>query len=181
MKKHGRLSLTQTANGATKTYFDHKPTICILPTNEKRGSFLLSRLSVWQSCSADLSTDFCMFGICNPWQLRYDVNNNDPHHKRGMHIMGTKSKKMWKKIFDLLPSRQKLGFFCVLMILGVSAVLSQFTPLAKEAARRANIAFDIEKCQVAIRLCSRRAAATCREDSGSALPWHAFSCASRKS
>lgn len=44
--------------------------------------------------------------------------------------MSTKSKKMWKKIFDLLPSRQKLGFFCVLIILGVSAVLSQFTPLA---------------------------------------------------
>lgn len=44
--------------------------------------------------------------------------------------MSTKSEKMWKKIFDLLPSRQKLGFFCVLMILGVSAVLSQFTPLA---------------------------------------------------
>lgn len=44
--------------------------------------------------------------------------------------MSTKSEKMWKKIFDLLPSRQKLGFFCVLIILGVSAVLSQFTPLA---------------------------------------------------
>ena len=44
--------------------------------------------------------------------------------------MSRKSEKMWRKIFDLLPSRQKLGFFFILLILGVSAVLSQFTPLA---------------------------------------------------
>lgn len=44
--------------------------------------------------------------------------------------MVRKSKEMWKKIFDLLPAKQKLGFFCILVILGVSAVLSQFTPLA---------------------------------------------------
>lgn len=42
--------------------------------------------------------------------------------------MVRKSKEMWKKIFDLLPAKQKLGFFCILVILGVSAVLSQFTP-----------------------------------------------------
>lgn len=39
-------------------------------------------------------------------------------------------KKMWKKIFDLLPARQKAGFFVILVILGVSAFLSQLTPLA---------------------------------------------------
>ncbi len=44
--------------------------------------------------------------------------------------MSRTPEKMWKKIFNLLPSRQKLGFFCILIILGVSAVLSQFTPLA---------------------------------------------------
>lgn len=38
--------------------------------------------------------------------------------------------RIWKKIFQLLPKRQKLGFFVVLVILGVSAVLSQITPLA---------------------------------------------------
>ncbi len=35
-----------------------------------------------------------------------------------------------KKIFSLLPRRQKAGFFVVLIILGLSAVLSQVTPLA---------------------------------------------------
>lgn len=39
-------------------------------------------------------------------------------------------KKIWRKIFDLLPQRQKTGFFLILVILGVSAVLSQLTPLA---------------------------------------------------
>ncbi len=39
-------------------------------------------------------------------------------------------KKLWRKIFDLLPQRQKLSFFLILVILAVSAVLSQLTPLA---------------------------------------------------
>ena len=38
--------------------------------------------------------------------------------------------KIWRKIFALLPKKQKLGFFLILAILGVSAVLSQLTPLA---------------------------------------------------
>lgn len=42
----------------------------------------------------------------------------------------TKSRKVWKKIFALLPQKQKLEFFLVLAILAVSAVLSQLTPLA---------------------------------------------------
>lgn len=40
------------------------------------------------------------------------------------------SRKVWKKIFALLPQKQKLEFFIVLAILGISAVLSQLTPLA---------------------------------------------------
>ena len=39
-------------------------------------------------------------------------------------------RKIWKSIFGLLPRRQKSGFFLILLILGVSAVLSQLTPLA---------------------------------------------------
>ena len=39
------------------------------------------------------------------------------------------SRKVWKKIFALLPQKQKLEFFLVLAILAVSAVLSQLTPL----------------------------------------------------
>ena len=39
-------------------------------------------------------------------------------------------KGIWKKIFGLLPQRQKFGFFLILAILGVSAILSQLTPLA---------------------------------------------------
>lgn len=42
----------------------------------------------------------------------------------------TQSRKVWKKIFALLPQKQKLEFFLVLAILAVSAVLSQLTPLA---------------------------------------------------
>lgn len=38
--------------------------------------------------------------------------------------------KIWKSIFALLPRKQKSGFFLILLILGVSAVLSQLTPLA---------------------------------------------------
>ena len=38
--------------------------------------------------------------------------------------------KIWRKIFDLLPLKQKLGFFIILVILAISAVLSQLTPLA---------------------------------------------------
>lgn len=41
-----------------------------------------------------------------------------------------KTKKIWKKIFCLLPKKQKFGFFLVLLILAVSAGLSQVTPLA---------------------------------------------------
>lgn len=40
------------------------------------------------------------------------------------------SRQLWKKIFVLLPQRQKLGFFIILLILAVSAALSQITPLA---------------------------------------------------
>ncbi len=40
------------------------------------------------------------------------------------------AKKIWKNIFDLLPSRQKLRFLWILVILVISAVLSQLTPLA---------------------------------------------------
>lgn len=39
-------------------------------------------------------------------------------------------KGIWKRIFSLLPKKQKSGFFLVLIILGISAALSQFTPLA---------------------------------------------------
>ena len=39
-------------------------------------------------------------------------------------------RKIWKNIFALLPRKQKSGFFLILLILGVSAVLSQLTPLA---------------------------------------------------
>lgn len=39
-------------------------------------------------------------------------------------------KQLWHRIFDLLPRKQKAGFFVVLVILGVSAGLSQLTPLA---------------------------------------------------
>lgn len=39
-------------------------------------------------------------------------------------------KRIWKRIFGLLPRKQKSGFFLILVILGVSAALSQFTPLA---------------------------------------------------
>ena len=42
----------------------------------------------------------------------------------------SESRQLWKKIFALLPQRQKLGFFVVLLILAVSAGLSQVTPLA---------------------------------------------------
>lgn len=42
----------------------------------------------------------------------------------------TSLKLIWKKIFGLLPSRQKAVFLLVLIILAASAVLSQLTPLA---------------------------------------------------
>lgn len=44
--------------------------------------------------------------------------------------MQRNTKAVWKKIFDLLPAKQKMGFFAILLILGISAILSQFTPLA---------------------------------------------------
>lgn len=40
------------------------------------------------------------------------------------------AKQIWKGIFELLPPRQKLGFLFILIILMISAVLSQLTPLA---------------------------------------------------
>ena len=43
---------------------------------------------------------------------------------------GKAGEPSWKKLFELLPERQKAGFFFILIILGVSAVLSQLTPLA---------------------------------------------------
>lgn len=39
-------------------------------------------------------------------------------------------RKIRKSIFALLPRKQKSGFFLILLILAVSAVLSQLTPLA---------------------------------------------------
>lgn len=42
----------------------------------------------------------------------------------------TKRRGMWKAIIHLLPRRQKFAFTAVFAILGVSAVLSQLTPLA---------------------------------------------------
>ena len=51
--------------------------------------------------------------------------------QKGYGIMHKKVKnKIWRKIFDLLPLKQKLGFFIILVILAISAVLSQLTPLA---------------------------------------------------
>ena len=41
-----------------------------------------------------------------------------------------KIKKIWRKIYELLPARQKLGFLIIFLILAVSAVLNQLTPLA---------------------------------------------------
>ncbi len=39
-------------------------------------------------------------------------------------------RKIWKKIIGLLPAKQRLRFLWILVILAVSAVLSQLTPLA---------------------------------------------------
>ena len=44
--------------------------------------------------------------------------------------MGKHNRRLAKKIYALLPKRQKSGFVLILLILGVSAVLSQLTPLA---------------------------------------------------
>lgn len=44
-------------------------------------------------------------------------------------------RKIWKSIFALLPRKQKSGFFLILLILAVSA------------ARKANIAADIEQLE----------------------------------
>ena len=38
--------------------------------------------------------------------------------------------RIGKKLFQLLPRKQKTGFVLILLILAVSAVLSQITPLA---------------------------------------------------
>lgn len=48
---------------------------------------------------------------------------------RGMNT-NKNPRRVWKKIFALLPQKQKMEFFLVLAILGLSAVLSQLTPLA---------------------------------------------------
>ena len=40
------------------------------------------------------------------------------------------TRKIWGRLLALLPRKQKLEFFIVLAILGISAVLSQMTPLA---------------------------------------------------
>lgn len=39
-------------------------------------------------------------------------------------------KRLWKEMAALLPPKQRRRFWLVLLILGVSAVLSQITPLA---------------------------------------------------
>lgn len=44
--------------------------------------------------------------------------------------MDNRKRRIWKNLFALLPQRQKVGFLMVLVILGLSAVLSQVTPLA---------------------------------------------------
>lgn len=44
--------------------------------------------------------------------------------------MDNRKRRIWKNLFALLPQRQKVGFLIVLVILGLSAVLSQVTPLA---------------------------------------------------
>lgn len=44
--------------------------------------------------------------------------------------MDDRKSRIWKTLFALLPQRQKVGFLMVLVILGLSAVLSQVTPLA---------------------------------------------------
>lgn len=44
--------------------------------------------------------------------------------------MDDRKSRIWKNLFALLPQRQKVGFLMVLVILGLSAVLSQVTPLA---------------------------------------------------
>ena len=40
------------------------------------------------------------------------------------------AKKIWKEIYGLPPRKQKIGFFFIFVILIVSAVLNQLTPLA---------------------------------------------------
>lgn len=45
-------------------------------------------------------------------------------------MTGQTRKKIWKDIFGLLSAKQKRGFLWILVILAVSAVLSQLTPLA---------------------------------------------------
>ena len=40
------------------------------------------------------------------------------------------SRKLFRQIFALLHKKQKIGFAVILLILGLSAVLTQFTPLA---------------------------------------------------
>lgn len=41
-----------------------------------------------------------------------------------------KATAIWKKLFEILPKKQKAGFFLILLILVVSAGLNQVTPLA---------------------------------------------------
>ena len=41
-----------------------------------------------------------------------------------------KATAIWKKLFEILPKKQKAGFFLILLILVISAGLNQVTPLA---------------------------------------------------
>ena len=41
-----------------------------------------------------------------------------------------KATAIWKKLFEILPKKQKIGFFLILLILVISAGLNQVTPLA---------------------------------------------------
>ena len=58
------------------------------------------------------------------------ASNGPPPHRRDRVRHGQAQPPASKKIYALLPKRQKSGFVLILLILGVSAVLSQLTPLA---------------------------------------------------
>lgn len=58
------------------------------------------------------------------------ASNGPPPHRRDRVRHGQAQPPASEKIYALLPKRQKSGFVLILLILGVSAVLSQLTPLA---------------------------------------------------
>ena len=58
------------------------------------------------------------------------ASNRPPPHRRDRVRHGQAQPPASEKIYALLPKRQKSGFVLILLILGVSAVLSQLTPLA---------------------------------------------------